>query len=185
MESGRQAHGAFGTADETFVNAWQATLPELRRRALRLAGGRRDRAEDLIGDTAIKALLFMRGSPDSLTDPAGLLMVVLRHVFLDGVRRGRREGATVDVAADVQAALETRDGGGLSPLQHAELRDQMNRVVAVVAALTREQKRLFALRFVEDLPYVAISERLHISEPLTRKRVELLRRRLRTADARD
>lgn len=185
MREGRQGPGAFGTADEMFIEAWRTTFPDLRRRALRLAGGHRDRADDLIADTAIKALLFMRGSPDVLTDPQGLLMVVLRHVFLDGVRRGRRESATVDAAADAQAALETRDGGGLSPLQHVELRDQMDRVVAAVAALTREQKRLFALRFVDELPYKAIADRLRISEPLTRKRVELLRRRLRTADARE
>lgn len=185
MEQDRQGRGAFGTADEMFVEAWQTMLPELRRRALRLAGGHRDRADDLVADTAVKALLFMRGSPDVLTDPQGFLMVVLRHVFLDGVRRRKRERAALNLAADAQVELERLDGGGLSPLQHAELRDQVNRMVSTVAALTRDQKRLFAFRFVEDLPYTTIARRLCISEPLTRKRVELLRRRLRVSGVHD
>lgn len=170
-----------GAADAMFVGAWREALPELRQRALRLAEGHGDRAEDLVSDTAIKALLFMRQSPDAMTDPRGFLFVVLRHVFLDGVRRRRREMRAVDPVADAAAMEERVADGGLTAMQHAELRDQMTRVVAAVAALSREQRRLFAMRFVDDLPYPAIADRLRISQPLVRKRVQLLRRRLKAA----
>ena len=53
----------------------------------------RDRAEELLGNAAIKALLFMRRSPHTITDPGGFLFVVLRHVFLDSVRRRGRASA--------------------------------------------------------------------------------------------
>ncbi|MDH5824824.1 RNA polymerase sigma factor [Luteimonas sp. RD2P54] len=172
--------GDFQIADEMFVAAWRAELPELRRRALRLAAGQRDRAEDLIADTAIKALLFMRRSPDAMTDPRGFLYVVLRHVFLDAVRRGKREAETIDRGA-AEGAVENAAGQGLAAPQWLELHDQLHRVVAAVAELSRDQRRLFAYRFVEDLPYPVIAARLRITQPLARKRVQLLRQRLKAA----
>jgi RNA polymerase sigma factor (sigma-70 family) len=168
----------FAAADAMFVDAWRAVLPELRRRALRLAEGHRDRADDMVADTAIKALLFMRRSPQAMTDPQGFMFVVLRHVFLDAVRRRKREGEVVDRGVDAGAEVDRAAASGLSAPQHAELQDQMARVVTAVAALSHEQRRLFALRFVEDLPYPAIAGRLHVNQPLVRKRVQLLRRRL-------
>ena len=169
---------SFGAVDAMFVDAWRAVLPELRRRALRLAEGHRDCADDMIADTGIKALLFMRRSPQAMTDPRGFLFVVLRHVFLDTVRRRKREGEIVDRAVDAGIEVDRAAAGGLSAPQHVELQDQMARVAAAVARLPREQRRLFALRFVEDLPYPAIAGRLHVNQPLVRKRVQLLRRRL-------
>lgn len=168
----------FEGADAMFVDAWRAVLPELRRRALRLADGRRDQADDMLAETAVKALLFMRRSPGSITDPRGFLFVVLRHVFLDNARRSRREGEIVDRAVDAGNEVDRAAAVGPSTARHAELQHQVARVAAAVATLPREQRRLFALRFVEDLPYPAIAGRLHVNQPLVRKRVQLLRRRL-------
>ncbi len=168
----------FEAADAMFVDAWRTVLPELRRRALRLAEGQRDCADDMLADTAVKALLFMRRSPQAMTDPRGFLFVVLRHVFLDTARRSKREGEIVDRAVDAGNEVDRAAAGGPSTARHAELQDQMARIAAAVATLPREQRRLFALRFVEDLPYPAIARRLHVNQPLARKRVQLLRRRL-------
>lgn len=179
MDEHERGGVAFGTADAMFVNAWRAALPELGRRALRLAEGHRDRADDMVADTAIKALLFMRRSPQVMTDPRGFLFVVLRHVFVDAVRRRKREGEIIDRAVDAGTEVDRAVAGGLSAPQHAEVQNQMARVVVAVAALSREQRRLFALRFVEDLPYPAIARRFHVNQPLARKRVQLLRRRLK------
>lgn len=174
----------FGIADEMFVKAWHATKPELERRARRLADGHRDRADDLLANTAIKALLFMRRSPDAMNDPDGFLFVVLRHVFLDSVRRNGRDGEVFDRGVDIAAEGVAQDLE-LSALQRMELDEQLSRVIAAVAALNRDQKRLFAYRFIDDLPYPAIAERLSINQPLARKRVQLLRERLRVAVERD
>lgn len=181
MKYRRAGTGEFAVTDEIFAKVWRTTLPELKRRALRLSSGHAARAEDLLSDTAIKSLVFMRGSPDVLTDVEGLLFVVLRHVFLDGMRRRKRESAVLDRALDERAEIEFAADAGLSALQRMELQEQMDRVVAAVAVMTRDQRRLFAFRFVEELPYPVIAERLHINQPLARKRVELLRKRLKDA----
>ncbi|MFC6841691.1 RNA polymerase sigma factor [Xanthomonas theicola] len=162
-----------------FTHAWRTALPDLRRRALRLVNGRLDAAEDLLSDTAVKALLFIRRSPDAMTDPQGFLFVVLRHVFLDAVRRRRSGAGPLDQqqAKDVDTVADR----AMTALQRAELDDQLQRVVAAVAALTRAQRRLFAYRFVDELPYPMIATLLSINQPLVRKRVELLRKRLRLA----
>lgn len=166
--------------DRMFIEAWNRTRPELLRRARRLADGHADRADDLMSATAIKALMFMRRSPDAMTDPDGFLFVVLRHVFLDSVRQRQRERAVIDDAADVQDEHANATGSiALSQTQRLELQEQLESVVRAVRQLTREQRQLFGLRFVQELSYPVIAERLKVSETLVRKRVQLLRSRLR------
>lgn len=172
-------------ADEMFSSAWRANLPELEARARRFADGQRDRAEELLGNTAIKALLFMRRAPHTITDPGGFLFVVLRHVFLDSVRRRGRDREVFDRHREVDGEGSGFAHEGPSALQKIELDEQLERVNAAVARMNREQRRLFAYRFIEDLPYPVIAERLHINQPLARKRVELLRNRLKLAMGRE
>lgn len=179
------ARADFRLADRMFTEAWRANLPELEARARRFADGHRDRAEELLGNAAIKALLFMRRAPHAITDPGGFLFVVLRHVFLDSVRQRNRDRDVFDRHREVDG-----DGGGfahegLSALQKLELEEQLQRVVAAVARMSRKQRRLFAYRFIEELPYPVIAQRLEMNQPLARKHVELLRNRLRLAVARD
>jgi len=172
-------------ADQVFVRAWKAAQPELVARARRLVQGHADRVDDLLANTAIKALLFMRRSPEAITDPEGFLLVVLRHVFLDGTRRSGRDAETFDRTIDVEALGEQVATPTLTALQRLELEEQLTRVVAAVKQMTRDQRRLFAYRFIHDLPYPDIAERMNINQPLVRKRVQLLRQRLKAAVDRD
>lgn len=176
------AHDA-PTTDQLFIRAWKARLPELRRRALRLCGGHADRAEELIANTALKALLFMRRSPASLSDPEQFLFVVMRHVFIDSVRRHGREGRLFEHGD----ATEEREGVEIDANEEAtaprrlETAQVLARVMAVVSAMKREQQRLFDYRFLQEMPYPDIANRLRIDEAVARKRIQLLRRRLRSA----
>ncbi len=184
MEQGRRGTGGCSarqrTADEMFVDAWNAVLPDLRRRALRLTSGHPDRAEDLVANTALKALVFMRRSPEMLSDPNSFLFVVLRHVFLDSVRRNGREEKVIEFGGDDDAGFEPRPDGLGEP--HAlEVEQQLRRVMTVVESMKAEHQRLFAYRFIDDLPYPAIADRLNINESVARKRIQLLRRRLRNS----
>ena len=120
----------FKLADEMFAGAWRANLPELEARARRFADGQRDRAEELLGNAAIKALLFMRRSPHTITDPGGFLFVVLRHVFLDSVRRRGRDREVFDRHREVDGEGGGFAHEGLSALQQLELDEQLERVVS-------------------------------------------------------
>ncbi len=184
-DAGSGAASALQAADAMFAEAWRASLPELEARARRFADGQRDRAEDLLANTAIKALLFMRRSPQTITDPCGFLFVVLRHVFLDSVRRRARDREVFDRHREIDSEASGFAHDGLSAQQRLELEQQLDRIVAAVARMSRDQRRLFAYRFIDDLPYPVIAEKLHINQPLARKRVELLRNRIKSAVARD
>jgi len=169
-------------ADRLFERTWRAAYPALRSRAQRLVGGRSDQADDLLGRAAIKALQFMRRSPQKLTDPQVFLFVVLRHVFLDTVRRHARDSLLFDdsVALDDDASA-VNAGRDDVPEDWNAHREQLQRVAAALQTMPREQQHLFDLRFRDELPYSVIAERLGINEPLARKRVQLLRGRLMAA----
>ncbi|QSX77889.1 RNA polymerase sigma factor [Agrilutibacter solisilvae] len=171
--------GVTAQADLLFERTWRAAYPALRHRAQRLAEGRSDRADDLLAGAAVKALQFMRRAPQKLTDPEVFLFVVLKHVFLDTVRRCARHNRVFDASTDPELDAESAPSGGdRTAEQWSERREQLGRVDGVLRRLAPDQQRLFAWRFIDDLPYAAIAQRLGISEALARKRVQLLRARL-------
>jgi RNA polymerase sigma factor (sigma-70 family) len=173
-------------ADELFERTWRAAYPALRSRAQRLVGGQTDQTDDLLGSAAIKALQFMRRSPQKLTDPEVFLFVVLRHVFLDAVRRRTRDNRLFGSPLALDDDMGVADmGSNHVPEDWNEHREQLQLVAAALQTMPRAQQRLFVLRFLDELPYSAIAERLEISEPLARKRVQLLRGRLMAALERD
>ncbi|WP_243041874.1 RNA polymerase sigma factor [Dyella sedimenti] len=172
--------GTSDGSDEQFEQAWRAHHPMLLRRARRLTGGHPDRADELLAATALKALQFMRHRPRFMEHPKGFLFVVLRHVFVDGLRRSAREGQVFDDSVDLDGAVLSGEGNlAPSAMQRLELLQQIARVEAVLHAMSPEQRRLFAFRFIDDLPYPQIAERLGVNQPLLRKRVQLIRDRLR------
>lgn len=169
-------------ADQLFERTWRAAYPALRSRARRLVRGRPDEADDLVAGVALKALQFMRRSATTITDPKLFLFVVLKHVFLDSVRRDARAPQRVDGVGYPEGTLDS----SVVVFEHAterwnEHREQLEQVTAALQVMSPEQQHLFVLRFVEELPYASIAERLEISEPLARKRVQLLRTQLAVA----
>lgn len=166
--------------DEKFAQAWRAHQSVLLRRARRLTGGHMDRAEELLAVTALKALQFTRHRPHFMERPKGFLFIVLRHVFIDGLRRSMREGQVFDDNVDAHGEPAGVEGGfAPSAMQKLEVEQQLACIEAVLRAMSPSQRRLFAFRFIDDLPYPQIAERLGINQPLLRKRVQLIRDRLR------
>lgn len=169
-----------GHCDALFERAWKAVHFDLKRRALHLVRGDRASAEDLVADTAVKALMYMRRMPQRIRNPEGFLFVVLNHVFLDHVRHSDREDRVLrfsgdfddDHCADAMAVTP-------QPLDAVEMMESLSVLSSAVQRLPASWRQLFALKFEQDLSYAVIAERLHINEALARKRVELLRRRLR------
>lgn len=166
--------------EKKFCEVWKFALPILSRRARSLTRGDWAGADDLLANTALKALLYVRRAPERIQDLQGLLFVVLDHVFLDGIRRRQREERFFDYSVDPVAddIGETADMAP-SAAQTLEIKQRLAQLSSTFERLSLDQQKLFEMRFEENLPYEAIARSFAISEPLARKRVELLRRRLR------
>lgn len=175
-----QPGSAVAAADCLFESSWRAVQGELKRRAVRRARGNLEQGQEWLSATAVKALLFFRRSPERIRDPQGFLFLVLDHVFLDSLRRSKREGRvfdhSVDLEHDHQAILAAPCA---SVLERTEVYERLAQLDLRVAQLPLMQQRLFEMRFVDDLPYPQIAAELGIGLPLVRKRVQLLRAALR------
>ncbi|SEC79918.1 RNA polymerase sigma-70 factor, ECF subfamily [Pseudomonas saponiphila] len=167
-------------ADHLFEASWKAVLPGLQRRARQLARGNADGAQEWLAATAIKALLFFRRSPERIRDPQGFLFLVLDHVFVDSCRRRAREQRLfVDFADFEDDPLQQLEAPQMSVLEQVELLETLALLSQRVAQLPVKKRRLFELKFVDDLPYPNIAAELGMNQPLARKHVQLLREALR------
>jgi len=168
--------------DESFERAWRTIHFDLERRALQLMKGDRPAAEELVADTALKTLLYMRRMPARIRNPEGFMFIVLNHVFLDSVRHADRERRVMRPAPDLDEDHSPEVAArSPTPSRVLELNETLSSIAATVDELSAEKRQLFALKFEQELPYAAIAGELHINEGLARKRVELLRRTLRQA----
>jgi RNA polymerase sigma-70 factor (ECF subfamily) len=165
----------------TFESAWRNVRLPLERRARKLARGDLVSADELLADTALKALLYMRRMPHRIRNPEGFMFAVLNHVFLDSARHASREARVLYFCSEddldyFNAAAATTS----SPCYILELDEGLMQIAEIVENLPPLQHLLFSMRFEHEMSYAAISQELNISEALARKRIELLRRRLRT-----
>jgi len=170
------------SSDMRFERAWRTIQFDLQRRAVHLMRGDRSAAEELVADTALKALVYMRRMPARIRNPEGFMFVVLNHVFLDRVRHADREGRAIRFTNDLDED-HAREPVASSPppAEIMETRQALGNIAATVERWPAEKQQLFSLKFEQELPYNVIADRLHINEALARKRVELLRKKLRKA----
>lgn len=170
----------FNVVDQLFESSWRAVYPELTRRAQRLARGNPDYAQEWVAATAVKALLFFRRSAERIREPQGFMFLVLEHVFLDSMRRNRREDRLIDRSVDIELDHPSLlASSSLSVHERTEIFEQLSQLAQAVMQLPPQQQRLFELRFVDELGYPEIAAQLGITEALARKRVQLLREALR------
>lgn len=178
MDRPNQPSGNETGSDRLFEESWRAAQAGLRKRAQRLARGNSHRAEEWLSSTAVKAMLFLRQSPERVRDPQGFLFLVLEHVYLDSARHQIREDRLIDRGIDLHDGQLERFAAVGSPLERLEQLERLDQVDKALASLSRQQQQLFELRFIEELPYADIASQLGIAPPLVRKRVQLLRSRL-------
>ncbi|MBN0266617.1 RNA polymerase subunit sigma-70, partial [Pseudomonas aeruginosa] len=107
-------------SDRLFEESWRAAQAGLRKRAQRLARGNSHRAEEWLSSTAVKALLFLRQSPERVRDPQGFLFLVLEHVYLDSARHQIREDRLIDRGIDLHDGQLERFAAVGSPLERLE-----------------------------------------------------------------
>jgi RNA polymerase sigma-70 factor (ECF subfamily) len=164
-----------------FDRTWREVQGKLRRRARLLCKGDTYRADELLSDTALKVHLYLLRSPERVQNLTGFLFLVLNHAFLDYARRRAREDRLLerDAPWDEDRIAEVADRG-LPVEQQLLLKQQLERMEQALSTLTPQQRTLFALKFEQDGSYSHIAAELGINETLARKRVELLRKKLRS-----
>ncbi len=139
--------------EQSFIDGYRATLPELFGFVARCVGGDRLLAEDLTSDTYLAAITAWRdGNADAITQP--WLRGVARHKMIDRLRRLEREqrklaiidASNVDDHNDTSLAFADRDA-----------------LVRATQQLTPMQRAVVALRYVEDLTIVDVAAALELS----------------------
>lgn len=163
MDRPNQPGGNETGSDRLFEESWRAAQAGLRKRAQRLARGNSHRAEEWLSSTAVKALLFLRQSPERVRDPQGFLFLVLEHVYLDSARHQIREDRLIDRGIDLHDGQLERFAAVGSPLERLEQLERLDQVDKALASLSRQQQQLFELRFIEELPYADIASQLGIA----------------------
>jgi RNA polymerase sigma-70 factor (ECF subfamily) len=170
----------FSASNATFERAWRNVRPQLARRARKLVRGDAVIADELLADTALKALLYMRRMPERIRNPEGFMFVVLNHVFVDRVRQVCREERVIYHCAEFDVDhFATIASAAPSPTQAMEMGEGLSLIACALDDLSAKERLLFSLKFEQELSYAGIASELNISEVLARKRVELLRKKLR------
>jgi len=145
-------------------------IPALRRYAWALLRDR-EAADDLVQDCLERALSRRRLRRRD-GEVRAWLFAILHNLFIDGLRRRRREGRRVDL--DEASDLAARDA---DPEARAAMRD----VLDGLETLPPDQKSVLLLVGVEDLSYEEAAAALGIPVGTVMSRLSRAREKLRRA----
>lgn len=159
-----------GESGDAFAEALIAHLPGLRRYAAALAGSV-SAADDLVQDCIERAL----AQSDKLQDIeriGGWLRSILHNLYIDDLRRRRRQGTVVDIAnVDHNLNLVT------PPRNHADMID----LERALSTLSVEHRQIVLLVGLEGLNYRQVADELGIPIGTVMSRLARARERLRAA----
>jgi RNA polymerase sigma-70 factor (ECF subfamily) len=114
-------------------------------------------AADLAQDTFVRVLLRPQVLP-TLREPRAYLSTLAKGVISEHWRRQALERAYLDALALMPEPL------ALSPEERLELLQTLDEIDAMLDGLAPKAREAFVLSQLEGLTYVAIAERLQISE---------------------
>ena len=124
------------------VTAVRGAIPKLYRYAVRLTGGDRALAEDLVQEACLALVREVRAVPNARLE-IGWLVVVLRRRYLDHLRGMRRERLRL-----VRGAA--RSAADLTDLDWGSVDDTV--ALDALGKLSADQRTALVLRYVDDLP---------------------------------
>jgi RNA polymerase sigma factor (sigma-70 family) len=160
-----------------FGNNWQNNYPILIRRARRLSAGGSYDPEDLLSQATLKVLTYLDIERE-VKNYVGLMLVSLLQVYQDNKRRlGNRVFAQADEFVEDSGQLQDRYTAQ-SVEQDYIAKETLGDVFDCLETLPGNTQELFRLRFIEDLSYVEISERMQISEACARQKIKALRAKI-------
>ena len=148
-----------------FAGLYRRHAGDVFRYALFLSGDR-TAAEDIVSETFVRVW----GARERVELPTvrGYLLAIARNVFLQGLRRRRREAALDESIADPAPA----------PDASHEVTDELRRVLAALAELPETDRTALLLRVDEGLPYEEIAAILNIAPVAARVKVHRARAKL-------
>jgi RNA polymerase sigma-70 factor (ECF subfamily) len=149
----------------SFQELYQWHKDDVYRFCFWLAGNRPD-AEDIASDTFVRAW-SSRGAIRTETLRAYLLTIA-RNVFLERMRKRKRQVSLDDLLVDPSPGPERR----------VEAQLEMARVHTVLQSVTEIDRAAFILRVQHDLPYAEIARVLQISLPAAKVKIHRVRKKL-------
>lgn len=151
-----------------FAQALTAQLPALRRYAMVLVGNR-TAADDLVQD-CIERALRQSDKLENVQRIGGWLRSILHNLYIDEIRRLRRQGGSVDLA-DVEnsgaVAAAGRDSGTIMDLERA------------LSGMSLEHRQVLLLIGLEGMNYREVADELSIPVGTVMSRLARARERLR------
>ena len=132
--------------------------------------GNRALAEDLTSETFVR--VWTARDRVDLTTVTGYLLTIARHLFLEGIRRDRRQGVLDYEPADAAPG----------PHALAEARAELDAVLADLQTIAEPDRAALLMRAHDQMSYEQIAVALGISSGAARVKVH--RARLRLAELR-
>lgn len=167
------------SSHRAFEELLSEQLDALYRTALRLCGGREADAEDLLQDTALRALRGFRDLRDQDAGRSGLFTILMR-THLNRVRTARRRAETfsgdLEEPAFERVLEEWRSSD--TPEDVLESRDLRERLAAALDALEPGMRGVIWLVDVEEFRQWEVAEMLEIPEGTVASRLYRARRKL-------
>ncbi len=154
------------TTARGFISYYDSTFDDAYRTALRLAGGKRDVAEDLVHDAYLR--LFDVAQRDPATEVGvGWIVTTVRRRFLDRVRSAERESRRVRLVTPTNATTNGTDD--------ASARDMLG-------DLSDRERAALVLRYVDNLPVAEVADLLGASVRATESLLQRSKRKAKESN---
>jgi RNA polymerase sigma-70 factor (ECF subfamily) len=153
-----------------FNELYRKHAPEVFRFALYLSGDRAE-AEDITSETFVR--VWTSPEPVRMATVKGYLFTIARNLFLQGLRRQRRQVALAEDLPDPASG----------PGARAESKAEIEAALAALQKLPEIDRAALLMRAFEEMPYEEISVALGIS--LAAVKVKIHRARLALSGIRD
>lgn len=162
-----------------FWSLWLSERDFFFKMCMRWLHGRRHEVEDVLGRGAINGFEFIVNHPAGVHRFRPWMLRILYNLSIDSSRSRSRCAGLDD--------LGPADDEPAAPLvctvdipERVLLREELATSLAEAAAnLPPRLHEVYTLRFVEEMPYEAISQALNISQTNARKRIQVVRELLR------